>query len=184
MSDNSHNGCGGDDYNPPDNAATPDIIEAPIPSQEDGETDRSNSQSSNPNMVSTEPPLKRSNATKARRCIQERIDALRSATFMVDDGSVLESVKVEVESLLMQLKKSSPQENGLPLRQSPAKKKLKVTEADFHKVFHKTLPYVEDKVRREKTEVMWGNLIGQRKPCHIGTGKLVFFVFTEICVTA
>lgn len=34
---------------------------------------------------------------------------------MVDDASVLESVAVEVESLLMQLKKSSPQENGLPL---------------------------------------------------------------------
>lgn len=66
-------------------------------------------------MGSTEPPLKRSNATKTRRCFQERIDALRSATFMVDDASLLESVAVEVESLLMQLKKSSPQENGLPL---------------------------------------------------------------------
>ena len=69
---------------------------------------------------------------------------------MVDDASVLESIAVEVESPLMQLKKSSPQENGLPLWQSPAKQKLKVTEADYHKVFHKTLPYVEDKVRREK----------------------------------
>ena len=67
-------------------------------------------------MGSTEPPLKRSNATKTRRCFQERIDALRSATFMVDDASVLESIAVEeVESPLMQLKKSSPQENGLPL---------------------------------------------------------------------
>ena len=34
---------------------------------------------------------------------------------MVDDASVLESIAVEVESPLMQLKKSSPQENGLPL---------------------------------------------------------------------
>ena len=110
-SDDSRNSCGGDDYDPPDNAATPDIIEATIPSREYGETDGSNSQSSDPNMGSTESPLKRSNATKAR-CLQERIDALRSATFMVDDASVLESVTVEVESLLMQLKKSSPQENG------------------------------------------------------------------------
>ena len=120
-SDDSRNSCGGDDYDPPDNAATPDIIEATIPSREYGETDGSNSQSSDPNMGSTESPLKRSNATKAR-CLQERIDALRSATFMVDDASVLESVTVEVESLLMQLKKSSPQENGLPLRQSPKKR--------------------------------------------------------------
>ena len=29
---------------------------------------------------------------------------------------------------------------GLLLRQSPAKKKLKVTEVDYHKVFHKALP--------------------------------------------
>ena len=74
---------------------------------------------------------------------------------MVDDASVLESVTVEVESLLMQLKKSSPQENGLPLRQSPAKKKLKVTEADYHKVFHKTLPVRRRhrKKRRDKGDV-------------------------------
>ena len=42
-SDDSRNGCGGDDYDPLDNTATPDITEATIPSQEDGETDGSNS---------------------------------------------------------------------------------------------------------------------------------------------
>lgn len=42
-SDNSRNGCSGDDFDPLDNTATPDITEATIPSQEDGETDGSNS---------------------------------------------------------------------------------------------------------------------------------------------
>ena len=42
-SDNSRNGCSGDDYDPLDNTATPDITEATIPSLEDGETDGSNS---------------------------------------------------------------------------------------------------------------------------------------------
>ncbi|XP_066023321.1 uncharacterized protein [Pocillopora verrucosa] len=45
-----------------------------------------------------------------------------------------------VESLLKDLRQSSSLENGLPLRHSPAKKKLKVTEVDHHKVKHKTLP--------------------------------------------
>lgn len=58
-SDESRNGCGGDDHDPWDNTATPDIIEATTP-QEDGETDGSNSQPSNQNMDSTEPPSKRS----------------------------------------------------------------------------------------------------------------------------
>lgn len=42
-SDDSRNGCGGDDYDPLDNTATPDITEATIPSLEDGEKDGSNS---------------------------------------------------------------------------------------------------------------------------------------------
>ena len=59
---------------------------------------------------------------------------------MVDDSAILENTITTVESLLKDLRQSSSLENGLPLRQSPAKKKLKVTEVDYHKVKHETLP--------------------------------------------
>ncbi|CAH3034551.1 unnamed protein product [Pocillopora meandrina] len=55
-----------------------------------------------------------------------------------------------VESLLKDLRQSSSLENGLPLRQSPAKKKLKVTEVDYHKVKHKTLPKRRRHSKRRK----------------------------------
>ena len=69
---------------------------------------------------------------------------------MVDDSAILENTITTVESLLKDLRQSSSIENGLPLRQSPAKKKLKVTEVDYHKVKHKTLPKRRRHSKRRK----------------------------------
>ena len=66
---------------------------------------------------------------------------------MVDDSAILENTITTVESLLEDLYPGSFIENGVPLQQSPAKKKLKVTEVDYHKVKHKTLP---NTTRQEK----------------------------------
>ena len=66
---------------------------------------------------------------------------------MVDDSGILENTITTVESLPKDLCRGSSVENGLPLRHSPAKKKLKVTEVDYHKVKHKTLP---NTTRQEK----------------------------------
>ena len=87
---------------------------------------------------------------KLRKRLQERVDELRSATFVVDDSAILENTITTVESLLKDLRQSSSLENGLPLRQSPAKKKLKVTEVDYHKVKHKTLPKRRRHSKRRK----------------------------------
>ena len=95
------------------------------------------STSSRPKIKDNEQPLI---TQKLRKRLQERVDELRSETFVVDDSAILENTITTVECLLKDLRQGSSIENGLPLRQSPAKKKLKVTEVDYHKVKHETLP--------------------------------------------
>ena len=63
---------------------------------------------------------------------------------------ILENTITTVESLPKDLCRGSSVENGLPLRHSPAKKKLKVTEVDYHKVKHKTLPKRRRHSKRRK----------------------------------
>ena len=113
-------------------------------SDEDDAPAQSSGTSSRPKINDNEQPLI---TQKLRKRLQERVDELRSATFVVDDSAILENTITTVESLLKDLRQSSSIENGLPLRQSPAKKKLKVTEVDYHKVKHKTLP---NTTRQEK----------------------------------
>ena len=150
-SEDCSDGSSGYEHNPEDGEATSSQFHGTaISSDEDEETDRFHTPPSHPKISVTAPPPQISNATKTRRRLQGRIDALRSATFMVDDANVLENITAVVETLLTQLQKSSPHQNGLPPRQSPAKKKLKVTEVDFHKVFHKTLPGRRRRTKKRK----------------------------------
>ena len=106
-------------------------------SDEDDAPAQSSGTSSRPKINDNEQPLI---TQKLRKRLQERVDELRSATFVVDDSAILENTITTMESLLKDLRQSSSIENGLPLRQSPAKKKLKVTEVDYHKMKQKTLP--------------------------------------------
>ena len=106
-------------------------------SDEDDAPAQSSGTSFRPKINDNEQPLI---TQKLRKRLQERVDELRSATFVVDDSAILENTITTVESLLKDLRQSSSLENGLPLRQSPAKKKLKVTEVDYHKMKQKTLP--------------------------------------------
>ena len=91
---------------------------------------------------------------KLRKPLQERVDELRSATFVVDDSAILENTITTVESLPKYLCRGSSIKNGLPLRHSPAKKKLKVTEVDYHKVKHRTLPKCRWHGKRRKDRAM------------------------------
>ena len=63
-------------------------------------------------------------------------------------------LSLRILSRLWNLCRGSPSrflyENGVPLQQSPAKKKLKVTEVDYHKVKHKTLPKRRRHSKRRK----------------------------------
>ena len=133
---------GNDDYGQVCGAET--IVPA-LSSNEDDAPAQSCGTSSWPKIDHNEQPLI---TQKLRKRLQEKkIDELRAATFVVDDSAILENTITTVESLLKDLRQSSSLENGLPLRQSPAKKKLKVTEVDYHKVKHKTLP---NTTRQEK----------------------------------
>lgn len=109
----------------------------PLPSNEDKATADDNTASSRPKSHCHE---YHSNPTKLRKRFQERIDTLRSTTVMVSDSTALENSIKTVEDALLELQKDSKHETGLPLRQSPAKKKLKITQVDYHKVIHKALP--------------------------------------------
>ena len=114
---------------------------------EDDAPAQSSGTSSRPKINDNEQPLI---TQKLRKRLQEGVDELKSATFVVDDSAILENTITTVESLLKDLRQSCSIENGLPLRQSPAKKKLKVTEVDYHKVKHKTLPKRRRHSKRRK----------------------------------
>ena len=109
----------------------------PLPSNEDNANAENNTASSRPKSHCHE---YHSNPTKLRKRRQERIDTLRSTTFMVSDSTALENAIKTVEDALLELQKVSKHENALPLRQSPATKKLKITQVDYNKVIHKALP--------------------------------------------
>ena len=133
---------GNDDYGQVCGAET--IVPA-LSSNEDDAPAQSSGTSSWPKIDHNEQPLI---TQKLRKRLQEKkIDELRAATFVVDDSAILENTITTVESLPKDLCRGSSVENGLPLRHSPAKKKLKVTEVDYHKVKHKTLP---NTTRQEK----------------------------------
>ena len=127
--------------------------EAPLPFHDNKATAEFNTVSSRPKSDCQE---HHSNTTKLRKRLQERIDALRSTTFMVSDSTVLENAIKTVENVLQEVQKSACHENGLPLRQSPAKKKLKITQVDYHKVIHKALPARRrrKKIKRERGVVV------------------------------
>ncbi len=125
-------------------------IPTPCPSSEEDEANaESNTKSFLQECIGNVQP-KPSNTTKLRKRLQERRDVLRSATFTVDDSAVLENALTMVDAVLKELQQSASHENGLPLRQSPEKKKLKITQVDFHKVKHKSLPIRRRHNKRRK----------------------------------
>ena len=133
---------GNDDYGQVCGAET--IVPA-LSSNEDDTPAQSSGTSSWPKIDHNEQPLITQKLRKRRQ--EKKIDELRAATFVVDDSAILENTITTVESLPKDLCRGSSVENGLPLRHSPAKKKLKVTEVDYHKVKHETLP---NTTRQEK----------------------------------
>lgn len=161
-SDDCSDGYSEHESEPQNNLAPPCQSEGEtINSDEDEEKDGFHTSPPQPMTGPIQPPSQISNATKARRRLQERIDVLRSVTFRIDDGTALENAISMVETLITQLQKSSPHQNGLPLRQSPVKKRLKVTEVDYHKVFHKKLPTRRWRNKKKKDR---GEVVNLDKP--------------------
>ena len=58
----------------------------------------------------------------------------------VDHHGILAKAVEEIRNVYDMPLKSCPKRNGLPLRNSPVKKKLKPNRVEYHQVFHKKLP--------------------------------------------
>ena len=65
---------------------------------------------------------------------------MKDIAFLVDNNNILREAFIAVKSVYDMLTKYCPENHGLPLRNSPVKKKLKANEVDYHQVFHKKLP--------------------------------------------
>ena len=86
---------------------------------------------------------------KLRRQFQEKLDGLKSISFMVEDAKMLQDAIGIADSLQVALCSTCTRVGGILLRGSPEKKKLKITLTDYHKVFHKKFP---QKVPQKKTK--------------------------------
>ncbi|KXJ09652.1 hypothetical protein AC249_AIPGENE11456 [Exaiptasia diaphana] len=80
------------------------------------------------------------NAAGLSKTLQSKVKLLLDTSYILDDiGALKEAIK-RVDDITSFLKSHCSFHNGLPLRSSPTKKKLKITSSDYHKVFHKQLP--------------------------------------------
>ena len=81
-----------------------------------------------------------STVEKLRKRFLDKIDTVKNITYMVDDEITMSTALKQLENIQLMLKKSCSSTHGIPLRISPAKKKLKITSTEYHQVFHKKLP--------------------------------------------
>jgi hypothetical protein len=99
----------------------------------------SNPKESNSPSLSEENPPHQDN-TKLRKVLHEKLDALKNLSFLIDTEDDLQMAIEAIEDIHHKLSTSCPKQNGIPLRSSPVKKKLKINKTEYHQVFHKSLP--------------------------------------------
>ena len=75
-----------------------------------------------------------------RKALQEKAKCITDLTYVVDDASVLQNALDNLENVVRSLDFVCIIQEGLPLRQSPRKRKLKLKNVEYHKVFHSKLP--------------------------------------------
>ena len=81
-----------------------------------------------------------SRSANLRSILQAELNAVKDSSFLVEDDDTLAKAIEEIKRVHEVMLKSCPKRNGLPLRSSPVKKKLKPNRIEFHQVFHKKLP--------------------------------------------
>ncbi|XP_046861499.1 uncharacterized protein LOC124454791, partial [Xenia sp. Carnegie-2017] len=77
---------------------------------------------------------------KLRKVLHEKLDAIKNTSFLVDKVGDLQAAIESVDKIHQKLISSCPNANGILLRSSPVKKKLKINKTEYHQVFHKSLP--------------------------------------------
>ena len=91
--------------------------------------------------------MKGTNDEKLRECVLEKTSLVRDTAYNVEDPECLQEALKNLAQVHSSLLSRIPNKGGLQMRTSPAKKRLRVTTMDYHKVFHKKLPLR----RRRKT---------------------------------
>ena len=89
---------------------------------------------------------------KLRTQVRETAGLVRDATYHVTNIDCLKEAMEALKKIHQSLMCNSLREGGLPIRSSPAKKRLKVTSLDYHKVFHKKLPLRRKRKIRVKSK--------------------------------
>ena len=87
--------------------------------------------------------------TSLHKSVREKATLVSDAAYNVDEIECLRDAVVNLDRIYQSLRRSRHMEDGLPMRISPVKKRLKVTTMDYHKIFHKPLPRRRRKVRKE-----------------------------------
>ena len=85
------------------------------------------------------PSVEPATLAKLKRQLQDKISELKNVSFLVEDLEMLQTAITVVDNLQVALRATCPRVDGLFLRTSPEKKKLKITSTYHHKVFHKKL---------------------------------------------
>ena len=78
-----------------------------------------------------------SRSESLRKVLQAELNAVKDVSFLVDDDGILAKGVEEIRNVYDMLLESCPKRSGLPLRNSPMKKKLKPNRVEYHQVFHK-----------------------------------------------
>ena len=116
-------------------------------------------------------PSSLSNPLKLRKLLLGKIDSMKNLIFLIDDANVLQDATSAVDAILANVQEHCPEQNGIPLRQSPVKKKLKKTSVDYHKVFHKKLP-MRKKFSKKATNVRVIDLTDEESTTPITTEEV------------
>ena len=86
-------------------------------------------------------------SSKLRKSLLEKLSLARNCVFNIEEPEHLEEALAHSDKMYECLLRNCSTNQGLPIRSSPEKKRLKVTSVEYHKVFHKKLP-----LRRKKKD--------------------------------
>ena len=95
------------------------------------------------NIASKESP----SSSGLRIKLRQNLQALVDLTYTVEDVSALDLALAKINEIITDLRKPCRQ-GGLAVRQSPVKKKIKITSTDYHRIANKPLPLRKKYKRR------------------------------------
>ena len=84
--------------------------------------------------------------------LREECKEIIDISYLVDDKDAINEALKRLEHVRQDLRKKTSAQSGISLRLSPEKKKLKLSSADYHKVFYKKLQRRKKYKRHDKKE--------------------------------